>query len=376
MSRLSANPDLLVSRVCRRVAVAIMSGHVDEILSPDASESSSGIVDVTLLRNLIGSLLVTHVDAVLSEAGAIASHVRPLSAYVAEDQGPRPTMEDRACVHLYARELIEDTHVDNSLIGDIDGHMDNGLTGDTGANHTHVDNEHVSIFGVFDGHGGSSVAHYAGTHTHVALLRHPQRTTDISVALRAAFLDTNRRLFEGAQLRPRGQSPSTAGCTALLVCVTPREVATAWAGDSEAAMFYRSGHVVPLCRPLHKPWDPKERAMIERRGGTVFERGGAARVCGVLAVSRAFGNARFKDYITAEPDVHVMPVTGDEAFMVIACDGLWDVLTPEGVAAFLKSANTILREEVAEALVMYARSLGSTDNITVVVVFFNQNGVW
>ena len=107
-------------------------------------------------------------------------------------------------------------------------------------------------------------------------------------------------------------------------------------------------------------------------GGTVEERGGLFRVCGALAVARAFGDARYRQFITAEPDIVSLDLTGDEEFLVVACDGLWDVMSHQAVGTYLQQYRGMSKEGMAESLVQHARSLGSTDNITCLVVIFGS----
>lgn len=90
----------------------------------------------------------------------------------------------------------------------------------------------------------------------------------------------------------------------------------------------------------HKPSRPSERARILAAGGTIIK----DRVHGVLAVSRAFGDAEHKrgrgevwgqalsaDPVSAEPEVTLEPLTPADEFVVIACDGVYDVMSSQEV---------------------------------------------
>ncbi|CAG4988496.1 unnamed protein product [Parnassius apollo] len=59
---------------------------------------------------------------------------------------------------------------------------------------------------------------------------------------------------------------------------------------------------------------------------------GTWRVNGQLAVSRAIGDANYKPYVTAQPEIALVELDGDEDFIVVACDGLWDFVTEDEVA--------------------------------------------
>ncbi len=41
------------------------------------------------------------------------------------------------------------------------------------------------------------------------------------------------------------------------------------------------------------------------------------------------GDGDYKPYVSADPDVTTIEMNGTEDFMIIACDGLWDTVTPE-----------------------------------------------
>ncbi len=86
---------------------------------------------------------------------------------------------------------------------------------------------------------------------------------------------------------------------------------------------------VPPAVPLsidHKPNVKEERSRIEAAGGVVVW-AGTWRVGGVLAVSRAFGDRPLKRYVIATPAVAEESLTGEDEFLLLASDGLWDVMT-------------------------------------------------
>jgi len=93
------------------------------------------------------------------------------------------------------------------------------------------------------------------------------------------------------------------------------------------------------------------------------------RVMGRLGVSRAFGDASLKKYVTAEPEVTSFPLTVGDDFLILACDGLWDVVDNDAVAKIVRSKTSSQGiKEAAQALTSYAVRCGSNDNVTVIVV--------
>lgn len=111
-------------------------------------------------------------------------------------------------------------------------------------------------------------------------------------------------------------------------------------GDSRAIASVR-GSVQQLSYD-HKPNNELETKRIVAAGGWVEFN----RVNGNLALSRALGDFVFKknekkraeeQIVTAMPDVEVRDITDDHEFIVIACDGIWDVLTNEEVLEFVRN---------------------------------------
>lgn len=96
------------------------------------------------------------------------------------------------------------------------------------------------------------------------------------------------------------------------------------------------------------------------------------RVNGILAVARAMGDFALEPYITSVPDIFHLNITEDE-FVVIACDGIWDVLQDEEVVqicnAYWKDGKDPYDLEGAACrLRNTAHSRHSTDNISVVIL--------
>lgn len=115
-----------------------------------------------------------------------------------------------------------------------------------------------------------------------------------------------------------------------------------------------------------------ERKRIESMGGCVVHFG-AWRVNGSLSVSRAIGDADHKPYVWGQPDTSTFDLDGLEDFILLACDGLWDVVSRQRVVEIVTShvRDTGSRDGVAKALVDEAKISGSSDNITVVLVFLD-----
>ncbi|XP_020016356.1 protein phosphatase 1F [Castor canadensis] len=224
-----------------------------------------------------------------------------------------------------------------------------------------------AYFAVFDGHGGVDAARYAAVHVHVNAAQRPELSTDPARALKQAFQHTDEMFLWKAK-RERLQSGTTGVCA--LIAGTTLHIA--WLGDSQVILV-QQGQVVKLMEP-HKPERQDEKARIEALGGFVSFMD-CWRVNGTLAVSRAIGDVFQKPYVSGEADAASRELTGTEDYLLLACDGFFDVVPHQEVTSLVRSH--LLKQKgnglhVAEELVAAARERGSHDNITVMVVFLRD----
>ncbi|XP_021900113.1 probable protein phosphatase 2C 59 isoform X1 [Carica papaya] len=223
-----------------------------------------------------------------------------------------------------------------------------------------VDGEIVGLFGVFDGHGGARAAEYVKQNLFSNLIKHPKFISDTKSAIADAYNHTDSEFLklENNQNRDAGSTASTA------VLVGDR-LLVANVGDSRAVIC-RDGNAIAVSRD-HKPDQTDERQRIEDAGGFVMW-AGTWRVGGVLAVSRAFGDRLLKQYVVADPEIQEEKIDSSLEFLILASDGLWDVVTNEEAVAMTKPIED--PEEAAKRLMMEAYRRGSADNITCVFVRF------
>jgi len=190
-----------------------------------------------------------------------------------------------------------------------------------------------------------------------------------------------------------------AGTTATVALLT-REgtLVVGNVGDSRALVCCQSdpgqsggggggkGGGVPLVLTRdHTAGDPAEAARVRALGVTVVEgpNSKVARVNGQIAVTRSLGDRPHKPFLTPEPHVHILHLPasrgrdggngggeGGYEFLVVATDGLWDVVSSEEVVAYVRArrAAGLGWQEVATALTHEALLRSSLDNIGVYVV--------
>ncbi|XP_039264892.2 putative protein phosphatase 2C T23F11.1 [Styela clava] len=251
--------------------------------------------------------------------------------------------------------------------------------------HTHSlclnDEKESHMFAVFDGHGGQAAAQFASKKICNAVVsHHAYQKGDIAVALREGFLQLDDEMMRDPAIKD-----DMSGCTAVSILIKGGKIYCGNIGDSRAISSVR-GHVQQLSFD-HKPNHSRELQRITAAGGWVEFN----RVNGNLALSRAFGDFSFKknldkkpeeQVVTAYPDVIVKDLTPDHEFLVLACDGIWDVLSNEDVVDFVreKLATRMQPEMICEHLLTRclandcsAGGIGC-DNMTVMIIVFKQSG--
>ena len=215
-----------------------------------------------------------------------------------------------------------------------------------------LDRQHLAA--VYDGHSGAATSALLARRVPAVLAAALHQH-----APRAALRECYRALHADATQRALAD-----GAAALTVLVRGSTLYAASTGDSRAVLC-RAGRAVALTHD-HKPTDPAERARIRRCGGFVADNG---RVNGILAVSRAIGDSALQPCVTWEPELVARPLhPRDDEFAVLACDGVWDVLTSAQAVALVRA----VRDPGRAACILrdYAHFLGSTDNISVIVLRF------
>ncbi|KAM6956851.1 protein phosphatase 1B isoform 1-T3 [Aplochiton taeniatus] len=254
-----------------------------------------------------------------------------------------------------------------------------------------------SFFGVYDGHAGSRVAHYASKH----LLEHiisaslgsqapwegagagtgaavspgsppaPPGVEAVKAGIRTGFLRIDEHMRSFSDLR---NGMDRSGSTAVGVLLSPRHLFFINCGDSRAVLC--RGSRVCFATLDHKPCNPREKERIQNAGGSVM----IQRVNGSLAVSRALGDFDYKNVdgkgpteqlVSPEPEVFEMERAPEQdQFVVLACDGIWDVMSNEELCQFVESRLEVSDdlERVCTEVVDTCLHKGSRDNMSVVLV--------
>ena len=243
--------------------------------------------------------------------------------------------------------------------------------------HTSIDrlsDGQTSLFAIFDGHGGSRVADYVAQRIQYAIERSTEFPRNLPATLHNAFDYLDSRLIQGSLK----DIALTSGSTAVVTLIHDNQLYSAHAGDSRAVLS-RNGQALALTND-HKPDRPDEKARIEAAGGSVVTLG-VPRVNGRLAVSRAFGDLALRTAgVIATPEIIHVTLTPQDEFLLLACDGVFEKdITDQQAINFVR--NSLIRhtgdsqaaQKAAQELIQEAYRRGSGDNISALVILFNQN---
>jgi len=318
---------------------------------------------------------------------------------ISEAIGARPTMEDRTIV------------IQNLMYPPPDYYYDGS------PKETLTELAFTTFAAVFDGHGGDECSNYLVD----ALPRHirNQMLTDRE-ALRQSIengrgprgLHTDsgedatseimRRILKTSYLRADKEfiSPKTApqsGSTGATIVLFGRRLFAANVGDSRVVLARKNGACLELTSD-HKPSRPDEAARVRAAGGFILHK----RVMGELAITRAFGDKSFKmgikamleedadelggaggvsddatkdltaPLVSAEPEIASIVISHDDEFLLLACDGLFDVFKSQDAITFARQELIAHRGEPAEVARILSdqaiRVRRSRDNVSILII--------
>ena len=228
-------------------------------------------------------------------------------------------------------------------------------------------NNKTHIFGIFDGHGGREVANYVKNHfTEFFLSNENYKKGKIKEAIKETFLLLDRNLEtkeamieltkdhinfckefniqtnENEINERKNYIENIAysiGCTAnIFIIYNNEDFYFVNSGDSRSLLLKR-GESIKMSID-HKPELPNEFSRIKKAGLSINE----GRVNGMLNLSRSIGDFQFKlrkdlkqeeQGVTCNPDILYGKKSDSDDFVVIACDGVWECISNEGISDFI-----------------------------------------
>lgn len=265
--------------------------------------------------------------------------------------------------------------------------------------HTYIynfgDSRDAGFFAVYDGHAGHQCAEWCSLKMHTYVSNHIQKNgpREVSKALNDAFLDVDSQIARlnvqssgctaavavlrweddpaGPTSQPSGdESPAENGTRTSVESGSGKQVRKLYVanvGDTRVVLS-RGGRAYRLSYD-HKGSDAHEAKRIQNVGGIMMNN----RVSGVLAVTRSLGDCYMKELVTGAPYTTETRLRPEDEFIIIACDGLWDVCTDETAVSLIREVMD--PEQAARVLVNHALENFSTDNLTCMVVRLDQEAL-
>lgn len=235
-------------------------------------------------------------------------------------------------------------------------------------------NAPINYYAVYDGHGGKFVSKFLKNNL-------SQCFTDkrVEYPLKKTFVKQVYNYWQNTLKTQYYKNSVNTGSTCLVIIQYKMDnseyLNVLNTGDSRAVIC-KNNIGISLTKD-HKPDWPEEYHRIQSLGGQVEWDGYDFRIKD-LSVSRAFGDISAEPYVTCMPDIYRYKLTNDDKFIILACDGLWDVFNPQdAVNLVLTNCYDIQTDtrinkhiNVAKRLAEAAIVKGSGDNVTIIVVFF------
>ena len=208
------------------------------------------------------------------------------------------------------------------------------------------------IFEIFDGHGGDEMSSYlqanlAKIYKQNLLLN----KGNIILSLKNAFHDADDEMREQLNIEGLG---STGTLVHIVKGLGPSlEVYSANVGDSRVSLISPE-HIIRLSCD-HRTTDEKEKKRILEAGMEIID----DRICGTLMLTRIFGNYEYKD--ENEKDNNT-----ENQFLILASDGIWDILTEEDIQNIIKKYQDT--QKICSVIIKKCLENEAWDNMSVFAV--------
>ena len=231
----------------------------------------------------------------------------------------------------------------------------------------------INFFAVFDGHGGKAVSKFLKDNLPPLFVnKFPKKIYNKQSSASKYFI----KIFDLLQNKMKEDHPRAVQYCGSTCCVVIQYKDSSdknkiWVlniGDSRAVKCNKNNIAEQLSQD-HKPNNPEEKKRIESLGGKIQFDGCDWRIKD-LSLSRAFGDIECTPYVTHLPQIYNYKVSSSDKFMIIACDGLWDVVSNQDATDFVNQLLiTNNKVNYAKELAQYALTKGSLDNVTVMIYF-------
>ena len=213
----------------------------------------------------------------------------------------------------------------------------------------------VSLFGIFDGHGGTDVVKFVKNRLPQLIKIYLNDLFPVEIAFKNAFkkVDDELKFFDSEYI----------GTTATLILIKDNKIYCANVGDTKAYIIYDKTY--KQISNDHKCTNEDERKRITEIGGKIIKN----RVMGQLILTRTLGDLYVKQFgVINTPDINVYDINETINYIIIASDGVWDVVDLDTITNMGKAGKNV--GEFCKDIVKLAINKGTKDNVSCIVVSF------
>ena len=225
-----------------------------------------------------------------------------------------------------------------------------------------IEKHNLSLFSVFDGHGGNFVAKYLKENFASNLQNNIKINYSMNFRniLKSTFESTDKEL-------EKFNEAENCGSTGTVVIINNNAVYCANVGDSKCYFINKTNNIIQLSED-HNCNNQKDREELKKKGVLIFQN----RVFGSLSLTRTFGDKEFKkEGLTCNPYIKKIFLDKDDVkYIIIASDGIWDIINEEKLGEIYKGLHYGTSKDFSNKLVDYAIENGSIDNISCIVIRF------
>ena len=248
----------------------------------------------------------------------------------------------------------------------------------------------LSYFAIFDGHGGKDVASFLSINLHHFLIdeinninfgiNDEDNIKNIIESIKSAFLKIDQNILANENYT------NDVGSTATLIFIyynnfsenildnndngiknVERTLICANIGDSNGYLISKS--IISQITKPHKCEDASEVQRIRDTGGIVFQ----GRIFGKLILTRTLGDKEMKKYgVIPVPDFYTKKIKKDDLFVIIASDGIWDVINEEEIYK-MGNEKELSSEIFSKKIMDLAKERDTRDNSSCIVIKLNKN---
>ena len=230
----------------------------------------------------------------------------------------------------------------------------------------YLNSDFKGYFIILDGHGGSEPIKYA-TNRLPEIFGNFLFSTHFNIE--KSFINSFQKIDE--ELKNYEEIDNCGStCTIIYIDKELNSIYCANVGDSKSVLMKYDKSFKVLTKAHKIVTNNEEVLRIKEKGGLVFNN----RLFGQLALTRALGDLSMKENgLINTPYVSKNSINEDDALVVFASDGVWDVYDEKDITDvcldMLNDGKNV--DEIGKFIVKSCLEKGSCDNISCIIIQIN-----